>query len=166
MKHRPFLLLVAAFAVGACASDGVSGGPPPDPAGNRTGYQVVVNIQGKAAAFSGTTVEVGGKRAPAPTTAGEGDLQIETTLCTANRQKFLGATNFTIAVTRADGMKIDNVVERLACRLSRDPGVVERIFVLLREDGHVDARFGSGDARVFAACEPPNRPGLCPRDDF
>jgi hypothetical protein len=153
------LLMSVSFACGN------SEGQPHYVGGDRAGYQVWVSIQGKPQAFSGTQIEVSGRIAPGATTAAKGNLRVDMMVCTANRQRFLTTAKLPIRVTKANGTVVESIVERVACRLSKDPGVTEYIYVNLGEDGRIDANFTFGTV-VFTSCASPNRLGLCPRDDF
>src|SRR5688572_19514836 len=130
----------------------------------RTGSQLTVTLLGSAVAFSrASIIEVQETRAGPPTSAPAGEMQMNFTLCTNDRKRFLTATTVTVRVVTLEGQSSKTDVQRIACRLSENPGPAEHMAIRLQDDGTINSRFGEARG-VETYCYPPNSAPPCPVD--
>lgn len=131
----------------------------------REGYLVNFYLQGSRAAFRDRTITVGGKQMPPPGNTPEPEqLGTYVWLCTANHAHFLGSP-VRIVVREGDSVVDDLLLERVACRDATDDGVEEDNNLLLEENGHVNADFGSSKD-VWASCTANSQKVPCPSDEL
>ena len=85
-------------------------------------------------------------------------------VCTTNRDHFL-TSPMPILVQSGDVIVDDELVERVACRDSKEPGNAESNHIRLDDDGHIVADFGNG-TDVWASCYSLSYSYPCSADDF
>lgn len=129
------------------------------------GYHLQVFVAGPLSAFENTKLSIFGRNASNPRPAGGGTVQVSLTACTTSKERFFESTSFVLRVERASGFVREEVIDRVACRLSSEPGPLEMTYVRLDDDGRIFAMFGQ-DPQVYTTCPKPNRQPACERADF
>ena len=151
LRCAPLMALIT-FLLCACGDD------------ERLGSALLVTIFGATEAFlSVSEVSAGGVKAGEPTTAGVNLQRVVISLCTVDRKRFLSSPAVDVRVVRRDGSAVETRVERLACRLSKQPGMVEELHLRLEGTGQVNWDFGVSPG-VMTYCQLPNTGIPCPVD--
>jgi hypothetical protein len=142
------VVLGGAFVLGCC------------PAAEQRTFQVSVSLIGEESSFTGRTIRIQGKTAPAAfldrpvsTDLGRTVYRTSVTLCTTSSADFFEAP--VMVSVEGGGQTVETSIERVACRLSPERKAGEQNFetntVWLLPDGHIDAEFGDRPS-VEATC--------------